>query len=198
MTWIVASYSITSKRNQQGIDFAGPYMQSDQGLLVRAGDTSIRDKADLAGKSVCMVGATTGSMVPLPGANTVTHRETTQDCVDMLARGDTDAVFTDTLILYGFMQVNPGKYRVVLSGVFGTPQFYGIGLLGGHLDECHRLNAIIKDYLRVQWRIDFKAHLPTAVAAAAADGGFESRFKPPEVAMRKLSCQVAKEPPRPM
>ena len=134
------------------------------------------------------------------GVNSDTSRPSTQECVDLLAARQTDAIFTDTFILYGFMQANPGKYRVVMSGAFGTLQYYGIGMLGSHPDECRKLNGIIKDYLRVQWRIDFMAHLPLAVQAAAQDpraGGFESRFKPTEATMQRLARKVAKEPARP-
>jgi glutamate transport system substrate-binding protein len=199
-TWIVASYSITSKRNQNGIDFAGPYMQSEQGLLVSADETRFRDKGSVVGKSVCTVGSTTGTEVAIPHANLSTSKMSTQECVDLLAARQTDAVFTDTLILYGFVQANPGKFRVVLSGAFGSMQYYGIGMLGGHVEECRRLNKIIEDYLRVQWRIDFQAHLPAAVRAVPSSpetGDFESRFKPPVTMMQDLSCKVTKEPPRP-
>jgi hypothetical protein len=88
----------------------------------------------------------------------------------------------------------------VLPGTFGTMQYYGIGMLGGRIKECQHLNKIIEEYLRVQWRIDFMAFLPTAVEqtpGTATDGDFESRFKPPVTMMTALSCQVHTEPPRP-
>lgn len=198
-TWIIASYSITSQRNQDGIDFAGPYMQSEQGLLVRADENRFQDKESVAGRSICTVGSTTGGTVDIPKANLSTSKASTQECVDLLTQKRTDAVFTDILILYGFMQAEPGKFKVVLPGAFGTMQYYGIGMLGGHIKECQRLNKIIEEYLRVQWRIDFMAYLPTAVEqtpSTAADGDFESRFKPPVTMMTPLSCRVRAEPPR--
>jgi glutamate transport system substrate-binding protein len=193
VTITIAQYSITTSRNQRGIDFAGPYMVTPQALLIRADDTSIATKDSLKGKSVCTVAAGTGAGVTIPGA-IMTTPDTTRDCVDNLRAHNTDAVFDDTLILYGYTHANPGKFKVVLSGVFGELQYYGIGLRGHHHADCLTLNAVISDYLRTQWRHDFQTELFDAAAAYPGNdtsgGDFESRFKPKDSDQTTLSCKL--------
>lgn len=193
VTLAIATYSITTSRNQRGIDFAGPYMVTPQALLVRAEDTSITTKDSLRGKSVCTVAASTGAEVTIPNAIT-TKRDTTRECVDDLLAHNTDAVFEDALILYGYTHANPGKFKVVLPGVFGELQYYGIGLRGHHHADCLKLDGVISTYLRTQWRHDFQAELPDAVAAYPGNdtngGDFESRFKPKDSDQTTLSCKL--------
>jgi glutamate transport system substrate-binding protein len=193
-TIVIATYSITSQRNRDGIDFAGPYMVSPQALLIRAHDTSVPKKGGLAHKSVCTVKTTTGSGVAIPDANMDTRLATAKDCVDLLTKGGTDAVFTDTLVLYGYSHANPGKFRVVRSGDFGELQYYGVGLLGKRHGDCLKLNEVITDYLRTQWRHDFQDTLQDAVAAYQGSdtngGDFESHFKPKDTDMMTLSCKL--------
>jgi glutamate transport system substrate-binding protein len=190
---VIHTYSITSSRNQDGIDFAGPYMISTQALLVRADDKRIKTKDDLEGKSVCVVGTTTGASVNIPGASKAAQ-PTTKQCVDQLTEKNTDAVFTDTLLLYGYAHAYRDKLKVVLPGVFGENQYYGVGLFRGHKADCLKLNEIIREYLRTQWRQDFRATLPTAVAAFPGNdtnaGDFESQFKPTDNDMTRLSCKL--------
>jgi len=193
-TVVIATYSITPQRNRDGIDFAGPYMVSPQALLVRADDNRITKKDDLTGRSVCTVKTTTGGGVHIPGANMSTQMTTTQECIDLLAQGGTDAVFTDALILYGYTHANAGKFKVILTGTFGELQYYGIGLLGKRHDDCLKLNQVITDYLRTQWRHDFQDTLQDAVAAYPGNevngGDFESHFKPKDSDMTTLSCKL--------
>ncbi|MEO7196569.1 MAG: transporter substrate-binding domain-containing protein [Pseudonocardiaceae bacterium] len=194
VTIVIATYSITPARNQRGIDFAGPYMVGPQAFLVRADDMSITNNKDsLINKSVCTESEGTGKGVNIPGANMATKPPTTKDCVDYLLAHTTDAVFTDALVLYGYTHANPGKFKVVLPGAFGELQYYGIGLRGHHHADCLKLNAVISDYLRMQWRHDFQAELPDAVAAYPGNdtsgGDFESQFKPKDSDMA-LSCKL--------
>lgn len=194
VTLVIATYSITKSRNERGIDFAGPYMVSPQALLIRSDDRSITTKDSLKDKSVCTVAEGTSAEVTLPVEKTPTNRPTTRECVEDLRADKTDAVFTDSVILYGYTHANPGKFKVVFSGVFGVPQYYGIGLFGSHHADCLKLNAVISDYLRTRWRHDFQAQLPDAVTAYPASdtsgGDFESRFKPKDSDQTTLSCKL--------
>ncbi len=194
VTIVIATYSITPSRNQRDIDFAGPYMVSPQALLIRADDTSITTKDSLRDKSVCTQAEGTGVPVDIPGTHKTTKDSTTKGCVDKLLQHNTDAVFTDALVLYGYMHANPNTFKVVLPGVFGELQYYGIGLRGHHHADCLKLNAVISDYLRTQWRRDFQSELPEAVAAYpgsdTSGGDFESHFKPQGSDMAALSCKL--------
>jgi glutamate transport system substrate-binding protein len=169
-------------------------MVSPQALLVRADDTRITTKDSLRGKSVCTNATGTGAGVTIPDANMTTKPVTTRECVDNLLAHNTDAVFTDSLILYGYTNAYPGKFKVILSGVFGELQYYGVGLLPHHHGDCLKLNAVISDYLRTQWRHDFRDKLPDAVDAYPGNdtsgGDFESRFKPKDSDQTTLSCKL--------
>jgi glutamate transport system substrate-binding protein len=184
-TIIIATYSITPQRRQDGIEFAGPYMVSSQALLVRTDDWRISDKSSVKNKSVCGVSGTTGSSVTIPGAITSTKAKSVLQCVKLLSRADTDAVFDDTLVLYGYMQRYPGKYRVVLPGVFGELQYYGIGFLANSPGLCKDLTQVIQNYLLTQWQQDFQSTFPS-VASKFPD--YASRFKPAPADVDNYDC----------
>lgn len=194
VTLAIAAYSMTPARNRAGIDFAGPYMVAPMALLIRADDTSITSKDSLKGKSVCVIAGTTGEEVIIPGANMTSKGSTTQQCVENLSNHNTDAVLTDSLIQYGYAHANPGKFKVVLTGAFGELQYLGVGMLAHHHKDCIALNSLIKDYLRTQWRHDFMAEFPEAVAAYpgndSSKGDFESQFKPKDSDITALSCKL--------
>jgi glutamate transport system substrate-binding protein len=202
-TIIIDSYSITRARNvYDQVDFAGPYMISTQAVLVRADDARFPDdqhitKDDMAGKTVCTVATTTGVGVNIPGTimgTPGTIKPTEKACVDALLSHNSDAVFEDTLEFYGFVHAYPGQLRVILPGVFGELQYYGVGLPAHHHADCLKLNQIITTYLRTQWRTDFLAALPSAAAAFPGNdtngGDFESEFKPTTDDMTRLSCKL--------
>ena len=68
--YIVATYSITDARKKK-VDFAGPYLDTGQSLLVRSGETDITGPADLAnGKRLCSVSGST----PRNGSRTIPGR----------------------------------------------------------------------------------------------------------------------------
>ncbi|GLZ12749.1 hypothetical protein Acsp04_29840 [Actinomadura sp. NBRC 104425] len=190
---VISNFSITRERNEQGVDFAGPYMVTDQALLVRADDHRITDRGSVRGKSICTEDTTTASLVDIPGADMNTKRPTTRDCVEQLAAKGTDAVFNDTLVLYGYVQAHPGKYRVVLPGTFGQLQFYGVAILRGHRDECRKLNEKIKLFLRNDWVRRFQDQFPKVVeeySGSDDSGNYESEFKPTDADMESLSCKL--------
>ncbi|MCP2339932.1 transporter substrate-binding domain-containing protein [Actinomadura rupiterrae] len=193
---VVAAYSITPDRNAQKVDFAGPYAVSQQALLVRAADHSMDGGSTLNGKSVCTTESTTGGRVKLPGAVMSTQPTSIAGCVAQLEQRRVDAVFTDTLVQYGYAQQFPGRYRVVQSGTWGQNQYYGIGLPMGHRADCLKINEQLRSYLRTQWRTDFLATFPLAVQGATGQtngqGDFESMYKPSDSLMTELSCKSAK------
>lgn len=126
----VGTYSITDKRKQQ-VDFAGPYLTTGQGLLVKKDNTSITGPDSLAGKTVC---SATGS-TPIqnirenyPKAKT-TEFDTYSQCVDALKNGQADAVTTDEAILIGYAAQDPDNLKTV-GQPFSTEK-YGVGLPKG-------------------------------------------------------------------
>ncbi|MBB2956058.1 glutamate ABC transporter substrate-binding protein [Pseudoclavibacter helvolus] len=128
--YYVGTYSITDKRKDQ-IDFAGPYFETGQGLLVGA-DSEITGVDDLvAGVKVC---SATGS-TPIQNIKdnypevTPVEFEKYSECVEALKNGQVDAVTTDEAILIGYAAQAPDQLKVV-GEPFST-ELYGIGLAKG-------------------------------------------------------------------
>ncbi|SMH47598.1 amino acid ABC transporter substrate-binding protein, PAAT family [Rathayibacter oskolensis] len=126
--YYVGSYSITDKRKEQ-VDFAGPYFETGQQLLVAADNDTIEGPDDLsADTTVC---SATGS-TPIQNIRTnypevpTEEFDTYSQCVDALADGQVDAVTTDGAILIGYAAQNPDELKVV-GEPFST-ELYGVGL----------------------------------------------------------------------
>ncbi|MET7715255.1 transporter substrate-binding domain-containing protein [Streptomyces sp. NPDC005407] len=185
---VIATYSITPER-QKRVDFAGPYLKTYQGLLVRAGDRRIRKRADVADKILCTAAGSTSTRKFLPPGTTLYERSDYSTCVKELLDENVDAVFTDTAVLHGFtQQYGNNRLRVLPDVTFGTPNYYGVGLPKGHQSDCQRIAAALKRYLQGSaWATSFRAHLPAIVAAHP--GTWENKYKPDPGAMDEYSCR---------
>ncbi|MCW6008122.1 glutamate ABC transporter substrate-binding protein [Micromonospora sp. CPCC 205371] len=131
---VVATYTINDKRKER-IDFAGPYYEAGQNILVKADDTSITgpDSFKAGDKKVCSVqGSTPATNIEKYLANKASQLvvfDVYQKCVDALTNGQVNAVTTDNVILLGFIARNEGKFK--LAGENFTKEPYGIGLKKG-------------------------------------------------------------------
>lgn len=184
---VVASYSIDAARAEQ-VAFAGPYLTTRQGLLVRRDETAIGTVSDLGrDRTLCSVtGSTSASTVKslLPGVR-LTEFDTYSACVDALGRGNVDAVTTDEVILAGFAQQRPGVFRLVdmplpkdtcidgrLRGA-GTPfavERYGIGLARGDDAVRDAVNAALRTMIESG---EWERSLRRAVGDAEAERTLE-------------------------
>ncbi|SDX76507.1 amino acid ABC transporter substrate-binding protein, PAAT family [Modestobacter sp. DSM 44400] len=140
---VAATYTINDDRKQK-IDFAGPYYEAGQDIMVAAGNPlGIEGPDDLAGKRVCSVEGST------PAENIRTNYPEAQltlfdvysKCADALTNGQVDAVTTDNVILTGLVAGNPDGFELV--GNPFTKEPYGIGVPKG--DDAFR--AFINDTL---------------------------------------------------
>lgn len=159
---VFSSFAITGPREQQ-VDFSAPYLQTYQGVLVRAGNTAIRTVGDLAGKSVCAQSESTsiGELRTLPGLSVV-EKIGLDQCVTALEQGAIDAVSTDQILLYGWAQARPAL-QVVPNLTFGAIGRYGIGLPPGPgTARCEQANVWIKRFIdQGQWDLVFRSNFPT-------------------------------------
>lgn len=140
---VVATYSITPERKAR-VTFAGPYYVAHQDILVRQGETSIRNVRDLRGKRLCQVsGSNSWRRVTQERgvAATLVPAGSYSECVEALAGGRLDAVSTDDLILAGFAAA-AGSGTTLVNAPF-TDERYGIGLRKGDLAGCHAVNRIL-------------------------------------------------------
>lgn len=142
---VVATYTINETRDQV-IDFAGPYFQAGQDILVAAGNPEgIEGEDDLAGKTVCSVsGSTPAGYIEenQPEAELVLF-DVYDRCVDALKNGQVDAVTTDNVILAGYAAEDPESLEL-LSNPF-TEEPYGIGIPEGQEEFCEFINEVLAD-----------------------------------------------------
>ncbi|WFE64552.1 transporter substrate-binding domain-containing protein [Micromonospora sp. WMMD714] len=158
-TIVISTYSITDKRREV-VGMAGPYLKTQQGVLVRAGDKRIRSTDDLQPRSVCTVAGTTSEeQLGQQGVTRLTLLDGFQQCVDLLKAGQVDAVSTDLLILHGFVNAEAGAVEVVPDLFFGKSEEYGIGFKHGDTAMCKLLTASIKEFIRSNtWRTYYASH----------------------------------------
>jgi glutamate transport system substrate-binding protein len=136
---VIATYSITPARQEQ-VDFAGPYFEAHQDIMVKKEDTSIHNAADLEGKKVCTVQGSTSYdhlRAKVPEAS-LRPSSTYSDCIRALLDGRVAAVTTDDAILAGFARGSAGLR--LLHAPFSVEQ-YGIGLRKGDSALRDFLNA---------------------------------------------------------
>ncbi len=173
---VIATYTITGDRMKK-IDFVGPYLQTRQGLLVRADDTEIKTRADTAGRQICTVSGSTSD----PGkGNTFKDAEFSYEqdykaCVKQLRDGNVDAVWTDRVILYGFANLYD-DVRVVDKIKVGKLQRYGIGLPKHQKEQCERLKTQLQTFLDDEWLSNFKDRFPKIVKAEP--NTYEPSYRP--------------------
>ncbi len=140
--YYVGTYSITDARKHQ-VDFAGPYFETGQSLLVKKDNQTISSEKDLAGKTVCSVTGSTpiqNIKANFPATKTVEF-EGYSFCVDALNNGTADAVTTDQAILIGYAAQAPDTLKVV--GEPFTKEKYGVGLKKGDDALRHFINALL-------------------------------------------------------
>jgi glutamate transport system substrate-binding protein len=139
----VGTYSMTDARDEV-IDFAGPYLITGQGLLVRADDDSINGPDDLADKVTCSVtGSTPLQRIREEYSGEVTERQTYSECVEQLIAGQVDAITTDEAILAGYVAQDPDQLK--LAGEPFSDERYGVGLADGDTALQDHINALFTD-----------------------------------------------------
>ena len=163
---IAATYSINEARSKK-VAFAGPYLVTYQGLLVRKDDTTLTSLLDLnKGKKLCSVsGSTSAQNVKgqLPGVQ-LQEYDSYSACVEALRRGKVDALTTDETILAGYANRYPGEFRLVsmtypkdacVKGKLkkkGQPfstERYGIGMAKDYPEAVDQVNQALEAMLAV-------------------------------------------------
>jgi glutamate transport system substrate-binding protein len=129
--FVVATYTINDKRKQV-VDFAGPYYEAGQDIMVAKGNPEgIGGPDDLAGKKVCSVTGSTPAeniRTNYPKAE-LTEFDVYSKCAEALKNGQVQAVTTDNVILLGLISQDQEAFELV--GKPFTKEPYGIGLKKG-------------------------------------------------------------------
>jgi glutamate transport system substrate-binding protein len=142
---VAATYTINDTRKQL-IDFAGPYYEAGQDIMVAAGNPEgIEGPDDLAGVSVCSVEGSTPAeniRTNYPEAELVLY-DAYSKCADDLRNGNVAAVTTDNVILTGFVAGDPDAFELV--GNPFTEEPYGIGVQKGEDDFRDFINDVLEE-----------------------------------------------------
>jgi glutamate transport system substrate-binding protein len=129
--YVVATYTINDERKKV-VDFAGPYYEAGQDIMVAKGNPEgIAGPDDLAGKKVCSVtGSTPAENIRenYPEAK-LTEFDVYSKCAEALKNGQVQAVTTDNVILLGLISKDQEAFELV--GKPFTKEPYGIGLKKG-------------------------------------------------------------------
>ncbi len=146
---VFSTYSITADR-KQAVDFAGPYFQAHQDLLVRRNETEISSPETLNGRVLCSVTGTTSSAYikqTYKGKIELKEFPKYSDCVAALADSKVDAVTTDDVILAGFAAEPKYRGQLKLLGKGFTDENYGVGIKKGDTAMVDKVNAALKQYI---------------------------------------------------
>ena len=142
---VVATYTINDTRKQV-VDFAGPYYEAGQDIMVAKGNPEkIEGPDDLAGKTVCSVeGSTPAQNIRdnYPEAQLTTY-DVYSKCADDLKNGNVQAVTTDNVILTGLVAGSPDAFELV--GNPFTKEPYGIGLKKGDDEFRSFINDVLEE-----------------------------------------------------
>ncbi|GAA1760055.1 serine/threonine-protein kinase [Nonomuraea bangladeshensis] len=137
---VVATYVIDGRS-----PFAGPYYLAHRDVLVRAGG-GVDELDDLAGKRVCAPSSPSVGEVqdrvkvkPVLASNYA-------ECMDFLRTGKVDAVPGEDVILAGFANREPLRYKIL--GAKLSNERYGVGIRPGDAATCKAVNGIIADLYR--------------------------------------------------
>ena len=143
--FVVATYTINDTRKQV-VDFAGPYYEAGQDIMVAEGNPEgIEGPDDLAGKTVCSVEGSTPAQkirTEYPEAQLVTY-DVYSKCADDLRNGNVVAVTTDNVILTGLIEGSDGAFELV--GNPFTEEPYGIGLTKGDTEFRTFINDVLEE-----------------------------------------------------
>lgn len=146
---VVASWAITDSSRTEA-DFAGPYLRTGMGLLVRADDQSdfVQEDgsiSDAANRTVCIVkGDDTADAFRTnhPKAQ-FQERDSYAQCVTAVQVGSADAIASDAVVLAGLQQANGPQYMTVLQDE-GTVE-YGIAVSKGTPQLAQKIAEALND-----------------------------------------------------
>ncbi|AOS66114.1 polar amino acid transport system substrate-binding protein [Actinoalloteichus hymeniacidonis] len=126
---------------EENIDFADPYFDASQALLVAA-DSDIEGEADLAGLRVAVQTGTTGqewARENLPDSELVTFEDLAL-LTAYVQNGEVDAGINDNGVLYDFAGDNPD---VAVVAEFDTGEQYGVAVRTGNDALRERINEVL-------------------------------------------------------
>jgi glutamate transport system substrate-binding protein len=150
---VFASYTITEARKPK-VTFGGPYVIVQQDTMTRADDFRITKTADLRGKRICQAeGSNSYRRIvdPPPDGKlgipaVLVPAQNYSDCVRKLRTGQLDAVSTENLLLAGFAEAEPGRFKLLNDPI--TDENWAVGIKKGDTATCEAVNEAVADMWR--------------------------------------------------
>ncbi len=144
---IVATYTINDKRKAE-VDFAGPYYEAGQALMVNKDNTSITKPEDVTGKKVCSVtGSTPAATIVDKYKAELVPAATYAACLEPLRNKQVEAITTDNVILAGFVDKEPNAFKLASDQTF-TKEPYGIGVMKGDTEFRNWINDQLEAFAK--------------------------------------------------
>ncbi|WP_336204584.1 transporter substrate-binding domain-containing protein [Nonomuraea sp. LPB2021202275-12-8] len=140
---VVATYTISQDRKARVL-FAGPYHISYQDILVRPGETGIRNVRDLKGRRICEVQGSNAAARVLEERKVAARVLPFKDykaCLAGLKADQVDAITTNDVILAGLAKQDGGGMRLVNAQF--NEQRTGVGMRKGDVESCEEVNRVI-------------------------------------------------------
>jgi glutamate transport system substrate-binding protein len=163
---VFATYTITPPRANK-IDFAGPYYESGDAIMVKKDNTSIKSVEDLNGRTVVTETNSTASLEIkkfAPRAKVLLFQQDAE-CVAAVQQGRADAYVLDQGILISDAS---GNRAVKVVGQPFTKEPYGIGLSKQDPAAKEFVNAWLKTiFADGEWAKLWKATIGTVVSGSA-------------------------------
>lgn len=172
---VVATYTISPLR-EADVDFAGSYMVSDQGVMVRKRDEyRVASSADLPNNKIHPKLCTTKGSVQAtdPAVNSDSTATYPQQCAEKVKTGEMFAFYSDLIVLQLVAKEYPDLSVVSVSDL-GQRGYFGVGVQKRSPD-CKRVAGYVREYLTQQWALDFKQYFSDVVRQSS---DFESIYKP--------------------
>jgi polar amino acid transport system substrate-binding protein len=141
----ISAMTITPER-AESFAFSEPYFSAGQVVTVRADNTDINGREDLAGKTVGVQLGTTGDIEAqkITGV-TVKNYDDIGLAFQDLMNGQVDAVIADNPLALGYIGQNPDQLRV--AGEVFTDEFYGIAVCKTNTDLLNRINEALSELI---------------------------------------------------
>lgn len=165
---VAATFTVNDERLKE-IDFSTVYFRTGQKILVKKSDTTIKEVADLKGKTVCTAkGSTSEKNIAAKNKDAkLLLLDSYAPCLIALQQGSADAVSTDETILFGLVKQDPNTK--IVGGYF-SDEPYGIGIAKGRTGFAPFLNKVIADMIADgRWAVLYKKHI-TPVSGDVKDG----------------------------
>lgn len=129
---ILSSVTVTDERKQK-YDFSEAYFDANQGIVVRADDSTIKTEKDLSGKTVGVQIETTGAIAVRKIAGAKVKQFDTPDLAMLdLMNKNVDAVVVDTPVAAGYaLQSAQFKGKLKIASEIVTNEVYGLTVKKG-------------------------------------------------------------------